>query len=132
MPIRLIGFFRMGHASGWGTRAGAYAGGDAPTSDEHVVAADPESEQMHRELEDAAPLEPVDELFHEIAEDRDAGSGGGAVGTAVAAQTRVARRLAVAQTPEPTRPPRRRLNPKAAWPYVIGAAIIALEVWIIV
>lgn len=27
MPIRLIGFFRMGHASGWGTRAGAYAGG---------------------------------------------------------------------------------------------------------
>lgn len=27
MPIRLIGFFRLAHASGWGTRAGAYAGG---------------------------------------------------------------------------------------------------------
>ncbi len=27
MPIRLIGFFRLAHASGWGTRAGAYGGG---------------------------------------------------------------------------------------------------------
>src|SRR5690606_15853459 len=27
MPIRIIGFFRMGHASGWATRSGAYAGG---------------------------------------------------------------------------------------------------------
>jgi hyaluronan synthase len=34
MPIRLIGFFRMGHASGWGTRAGAYAGGDMGTENE--------------------------------------------------------------------------------------------------
>ncbi|WP_434315407.1 glycosyltransferase [Leifsonia sp. P73] len=35
MPIRLMGFFRMAHASGWGTRAGAYAGGpgrSAPTT----------------------------------------------------------------------------------------------------
>ncbi|RMI14004.1 glycosyltransferase family 2 protein [Cellulomonas triticagri] len=28
MPVRLLGFLRMAHASGWGTRAGAYAGGD--------------------------------------------------------------------------------------------------------
>ncbi|WP_448630604.1 glycosyltransferase [Cellulomonas soli] len=27
MPVRLLGFMRMAHASGWGTRAGAYAGG---------------------------------------------------------------------------------------------------------
>ena len=27
MPVRLLGFFRLAHASGWGTRAGAYAGG---------------------------------------------------------------------------------------------------------
>ncbi|HMF61570.1 MAG TPA: glycosyltransferase, partial [Vicinamibacterales bacterium] len=38
MPIRLLGFFRMAHASGWGTRAGAYAGGsqDAPVLDRAV------------------------------------------------------------------------------------------------
>ena len=29
-------------------------------------------------------------------------------------------------------PPRRRLNPKAAWPYVIGLAIFALEAIFIV
>lgn len=28
MPIRLLGFVRMAHASGWGTRSGAYSGGD--------------------------------------------------------------------------------------------------------
>ncbi|WP_181408440.1 glycosyltransferase family 2 protein, partial [Schumannella sp. 10F1B-5-1] len=34
MPVRLLGFVRMAHASGWGTRAGAYSGGadDAPIS----------------------------------------------------------------------------------------------------
>ena len=39
MPIRLIGFFRLAHASGWGTRAGAYAGGpqeDAVLETAHV------------------------------------------------------------------------------------------------
>src|SRR6185437_5925767 len=34
MPIRLLGFFRMAHASGWGTRAGAYAGGPAEMTSE--------------------------------------------------------------------------------------------------
>jgi hypothetical protein len=29
VPIRLLGFFRMAHASGWGTRDGACAGGTA-------------------------------------------------------------------------------------------------------
>ncbi|MCG7288367.1 glycosyltransferase, partial [Cellulomonas sp. ACRRI] len=29
MPVRLLGFLRMAHVSGWGTRAGAYAGDDA-------------------------------------------------------------------------------------------------------
>lgn len=134
MPIRLIGFFRMGHASGWGTRSGAYAGGDAPTSDDPTLAADPESERMHRELEGSAPLEPVDRLFGEILPEQETGPSTGTVATAVAAPTRVARRLAAAPpaTAAPAGPSRRRLNPKAAWPYVIGAAIIALEVWIIV
>ena len=39
MPIRLIGFFRMAHASGWGTRAGAYAGGPAEISSDEEIAA---------------------------------------------------------------------------------------------
>jgi hyaluronan synthase len=39
MPIRLIGFFRMAHVSGWGTRAGAYgeAGGAPPDAPAHVT-----------------------------------------------------------------------------------------------
>jgi len=32
LPIRLYGFARMAKAAGWGTRANAYAGGDAGTS----------------------------------------------------------------------------------------------------
>jgi hypothetical protein len=32
----------------------------------------------------------------------------------------------------PTAAPRRRLNPKAAWPYVIGFTIFALEAFLIV
>jgi hyaluronan synthase len=35
MPIRLIGFFRMAHVSGWGTRANGYAG---RTDDRHPAA----------------------------------------------------------------------------------------------
>jgi hyaluronan synthase len=38
----------------------------------------------------------------------------------------------VAAVATATAPPRRRLNPKAGFPYLIGAAIIALEVFFIV
>jgi hyaluronan synthase len=33
MPVRIIGFVRLAHAAGWGTRKGAYAGGDSDASD---------------------------------------------------------------------------------------------------
>jgi hyaluronan synthase len=33
MPVRLIGFFRMAHVSGWGTRDGAYAGAGTSRAD---------------------------------------------------------------------------------------------------
>ena len=46
MPIRLLGFLRMAHASGWGTRAGAYGGGS-------------ENEDLIAELE-SAPAGPAD------------------------------------------------------------------------
>jgi hyaluronan synthase len=149
MPIRLIGFFRMGHASGWGTRAGAYAGGDAPTSDDAALpqpsASDPESERMHRELERLDDVGATGELLGggAAAPARLATPDGPATATAtgvippatavVSPQSRVARRAASAPpAPAAPHPRRRRLNPKAGWPYVIGAAIFALEVWIIV
>lgn len=125
MPIRLIGFFRMGHASGWGTRAGAYAGGDAPTSDEPVATGaagpDPESERLHRELDDLG-FATADGAT-DAPPQRD-----GQV--AVLAPTRVARRLSGASAP--AKPARRPLNPKAAWPYLIGLVIFALEAVLIV
>ncbi|MCL9665473.1 glycosyltransferase family 2 protein [Curtobacterium albidum] len=51
MPIRLIGFFRLAHASGWGTRAGAYAGG--PMEEDPADAVQPNALG-------APPVSPVD------------------------------------------------------------------------
>ncbi len=46
MPIRMIGFFRMGHVAGWGTRADAYAGGG--------------DDDLMKELEQLPPTAPTD------------------------------------------------------------------------
>ncbi len=105
MPIRLIGFFRMGHASGWGTRAGAYGGG---SQNDDIV------EGLRDRAAEAGEAQHV------------SGSTTSALHTStllevsplIAAEKRVsAPRLAR----------RRRLNPKAAWPYVIGITIFAVE-----
>jgi hyaluronan synthase len=109
MPIRLIGFFRMGHASGWGTRAGAYGGGAQNDTLEEEFA--------------ALGLSSRDEL------DSDSRVDGGAVTTTTATATALATRR---QTAIATKPARRRLNPKAAWPYVIGISIFAIEGYFIV
>ena len=152
MPIRLIGFFRMGHASGWGTRAGAYAGGDAPTSDDDLTAsaagvADPESERLHRELDglgftmpatpptDAAParegqaalLAPSRTALRQARAESGASASAEAETTAGAAEPETA-----APTTASAAAARRRVNPKAAWPYVIGVAIFTLEAILIV
>jgi hyaluronan synthase len=139
MPIRVIGFFRMGHASGWGTRAGAYAGGAA--NDEMQVALDEVAEEapidaLERQFRDG--VDPgVDTLF-DFGSATDETDEQGAVlvksrKAALAAEadgaTAPAPVAAVATAPAP---PRRRLNPKAGFPYLIGAAIIALEVFFIV
>nr|WP_194241429.1 glycosyltransferase [Galbitalea soli] len=108
MPIRLIGFFRMGHASGWGTRAGAYAGGA----------------QNELELAQAAGGSSVGE--HSLRFEAPGDRSEGALLVAAPVQARAA--VAVA----PSRAPRRRLNPKAAFPYLIGIAIFALEAMFIV
>jgi cellulose synthase/poly-beta-1,6-N-acetylglucosamine synthase-like glycosyltransferase len=135
MPIRLIGFFRMGHAAGWGTRAGAYAGGDAPVTEAGAGGSDPESDRLHRELDGlegparaGGAADGVDELFGPLAGDRVAGP---ATGTTLL--TRSSTRTMTRKTEAaPTAAPRRRLNPKAAWPYVIGFTIFALEAFLIV
>jgi hyaluronan synthase len=99
MPIRILGFFRMAHASGWGTRSGAYGGG-------------PENEDLMAELESAGGGAPVDLV------DR--------VDDGHALQTEVRRRRTAEAAPAPT-PTRRRLNPLAAVPYGIALALLALE-----
>jgi cellulose synthase/poly-beta-1,6-N-acetylglucosamine synthase-like glycosyltransferase len=110
MPIRLIGFFRMGHASGWGTRAGAYGGGS-------------QNDDIVEGLRDRA-AEPAE--AHRVS-----GSTTSALHTStlleisplIAAEKRVA---------APRQGRRRRLNPKAAWPYLIGIMIFAVEGFFIV
>jgi hyaluronan synthase len=121
MPIRLLGFFRMAHASGWGTRAGAYAGGPGEVSSEEEIA-------RHTGGASTAPVLP-DHV------------GGTTTATALATRTQLATRAeakaaearaaeaaaqAAAEAPARTTP-RRRLNPLAAIPYLIGFAILTLE-----
>ncbi|GAB3598298.1 glycosyltransferase family 2 protein [Microbacterium tumbae] len=125
MPVRLIGFFRMGHVAGWGTRAGAYSAGQDDAVD-GIQAADPESERMLQELRDlsdgttTAPAPAVD------AHPADAVPTSTAA-TAVLPRTAAPLRRKTMQEPPPSPEPRRRLNPKAAWPYVIGFTIFGME-----
>jgi cellulose synthase/poly-beta-1,6-N-acetylglucosamine synthase-like glycosyltransferase len=100
MPIRLLGFFRLAHVAGWGTRAGAYAGGGEAT-----------------EVVDA----PVMSVALPI-------SGPGSATSTVLIE-REAAVLAPAARP---RKQRHRPNPYAVIPYLIGFAILGLEVWTIV
>ena len=122
MPIRLVGFFRMGHVAGWGTRAGAYsAAGDAGAApDAGGAGIDAESARLLDELEALGDDTPVTGA---------APVAGGAGGTALALRTSTRRATSVtrATAPSQTQPAKRRLNPLAAWPYVIGGAILTLQ-----
>ncbi|WP_085368182.1 glycosyltransferase [Leifsonia sp. NCR5] len=119
MPIRLLGFFRMAHASGWGTRAGAYNGGpnEISSDDEIALAA---SAKDAPTTPDALPQLP-DSV--------------GGLTTTTALATRAETRRATAAAPASASTPktktaraeRRRLNPLAAIPYLIGIAILTLE-----
>jgi hyaluronan synthase len=118
MPIRLLGFFRMAHASGWGTRAGAYAGGPGEISSEEEIA---QHTSAGAPSGHAAPALP-DSV------------GGMTTATALATRTQLATRAEVkaAASAAPAVKPakttaRRRLNPLAAIPYLIGIAILTLE-----
>lgn len=121
MPIRVLGFFRMGHASGWGTRAGAYAGGAA---NDELVTELSTAESSAGPPADATDAGAQEELLADMGFEGRAHTGG-TVETSPrrAAQTRVA---------APTPPPPKRLNPKAAWPYAIGLTLLAVQGAIIV
>lgn len=109
MPIRLVGFLKMAHVAGWGTRAGAYTGGNSDTGPVTMSGRDTADLMLELEsLENNAPLDVVD---------RGAGDG------AVAVRTRRRTEAPAAAAPDH----RRRLNPKAGIPYLIAAALLFLE-----
>ena len=111
MPVRLIGFFRMGHASGWGTRAGAYGGGDSNDT----------------LMEKLGPVSLIDKTEYPD-ESTELDYRPPATSSHTSALLEVSpRRAATTRVAVPQAPKRRRLNPKAAWPYVIGLTIFALE-----
>ena len=127
-PLRLVGFFRMAHVAGWGTRSGAYTGdepvgGGAATGQAQARTDDPLADEL--ESLRAAP-----------------GGGGGSIGepygglerpSAVLVRPRTAAVASrAAEAPQPARMSRRRLNPKAAWPYLIGLVILTGEAMLIV
>ncbi|MFF1879295.1 glycosyltransferase [Leifsonia sp. NPDC058230] len=120
MPIRLIGFFRMAHASGWGTRSGAYAGG---------------SDEQTQDESGSIPSVPVgaDRSANEPDPFEQLGISGTATMVAVRPRTAHATRPTVAHaSPVRTRRRVRRFNPLAALPYLIGLTILALEAMILV
>ncbi|MBT2504117.1 glycosyltransferase [Curtobacterium sp. ISL-83] len=160
MPIRLIGFFRLAHASGWGTRAGAYAGGpmeEDPSPAQPSVtglltpvspidAADRARAAGTVDLvQDAsrfgapsadAPLYGARSADDQVAADRAFDELFGADATSTSTTTVLTTRreaaAAAAPTPAPARPTARRYNPYAAIPYCIGIAIFVLEAFLIV
>lgn len=113
-PIRLLGFLRMVHAAGWGTRAGAYSAKEGPAefspapSSEAVTEARAEQQAM-------IPRQQKSELSSHGAGVLQDGS------------VKLAQRVVVdASTPTPVKR-RWRPNPYAVLPYLIAAGIFAVE-----
>jgi cellulose synthase/poly-beta-1,6-N-acetylglucosamine synthase-like glycosyltransferase len=130
MPIRLIGFFRMGHASGWGTRAGAYAGG---AQDDAADASREQAVEHPGQLATpaTADLGDIDSSWalSTSAAGTELAPQGGTVLTERRAETI---RPSVQQPVARKTPPRRRLNPKAGFPYLIGFTIFFVEAVLLV
>ncbi len=108
MPIRLLGFVRMAHVAGWGTRRGAY------TPDADLIA------ELEAIADREAPLDIVDRpqplrgrpLFGDVAVTR----------------TKTPTAKARARSRRALRAPRRRRpNLLAAVPYAAAVAVLALE-----
>jgi hyaluronan synthase len=141
MPVRLLGFFRMAHVSGWGTRDGAYDG-TADTEVTPEVTPDvapggvPGADDLLNELERLTEPPPPD-IVDRAGRPSAAGPGETtAVATRTQQQTRdqtqhqtqhVTRTQVAPRRPARSRRPRRRPNPWAAVPYLIGLTIFSLE-----
>jgi cellulose synthase/poly-beta-1,6-N-acetylglucosamine synthase-like glycosyltransferase len=144
MPIRLLGFFRLAHVAGWGTRAGAYvAGQDDPELAQPTLAAShaPVSPVDAGAAQDLAVARTSDEqaeadrAFDALfgAEAAAAAPSSDAVttstSTALATRRETAKEARAQRAAVPTR---RRPNLYASIPYLIGIAILALEALAIV
>jgi hyaluronan synthase len=125
MPIRIIGFFRMAHASGWGTRAGAY-GGAADDPDAIELASSPTAV-----IDDASVAAPELTAMVESSPNQSSTAATAPPGTALAVLERSTTEVAVRRV-RSARKPRRRPNLYAGIPYLLGAAIFALQVVFIV
>lgn len=111
MPIRMIGFVRMAHASGWGTRAGAYSGGD-------VEAAGIDAESRGRRSIGASATAAS-------ATAASATASGSGIGTGTATLVVLpAQRRGALERARPHRSP----NPWAALPYLAALLILGGEV----
>ncbi|MBF4606816.1 glycosyltransferase family 2 protein [Curtobacterium sp. VKM Ac-1393] len=152
MPIRLIGFFRLAHASGWGTRAGAYAGGPMQEDPADSVQPSTPGTQIPFSPIDAADRAqaldgfvqlqgtPSGVAHEQVAVDRafdelfGADATANSTATVLATRREAAAAFAGQQPAAPRTAPvkARRYNPYAAIPYCIGFAIFALEAFLIV
>ncbi len=125
MPIRLLGFFRMAHVAGWGTRAGAYSKGQTDAGTPDLMA------ELESVPEDDAPVDLVDRtppggtpvVGGAITGAPADGAGTGTATARLALRTRARQR---AQVRGALPVPRRRPNPLALVPYAIGLVMFAL------
>ena len=113
MPIRLLGFLRMAHASGWGTRAGAYAGGGGRRPDRRARERCPHGTGRRRRPRRRGWCRP--------SAPRPTAPSSTAPPAPAATPPRHG-------DPSPAAAPRRRrLNPLATIPYLIALVIFTLE-----
>ena len=137
MPIRLLGFFRMGHASGWGTRAGAYAGGaqDDAADASREQAADHPGQLTPTGQADLGDIDSSWALSTSPALPADGGGRATRLdgGSVLVDERRADTIRPIVQKPAMRKTtPRRRLNPKAAFPYLIGFTIFFVEAVLLV
>lgn len=128
MPIRLIGFFRMAHIAGWGTRSGAYGGGadDVSASTGVATPSAVRSPDSHNGV--GVPLSALRGLPRPTASTIVLDAPAPVIAAADAPGTSALGGM----RPTTRASARRPLNPYAAIPYLIGFSILALEAYLIV
>lgn len=155
MPVRIIGFVRMAHAAGWGTRKGAYAGGPVEQQTEVITAAptpEPADDTavispisaptnprgiptprtaMTEQFEPAIAghtLVSLDELLDHLDPDNDPKPTQAPVAAAVPApRSRAEVRERAGKPIKRPSPSKHRINVLAVIPYLIAAGIFAVE-----